>query len=78
MQQVKEGQAASDLSLLTLLFYHRWLGLLYKIATLLWVFILRQPSIFAQINQVDATYVQVLHKNRWWIWLSKHIGSGED
>jgi 2-polyprenyl-6-methoxyphenol hydroxylase-like FAD-dependent oxidoreductase len=78
MQQVKEGQAASDLSLLALVFYHPWFGFLYKIVTLLWVFMLRQPSIFAQINQVDATYVQVLYKNRLWIWLAKNIGSVED
>ncbi len=56
MQQVEEGLAASDLSLIALIFYHRWLGLLYKVATLLWIVILRQPSIFARLNQVDATY----------------------
>jgi len=73
MQQVEEGHAASDLSLIALIFYHRWLGLLYKVATLLWVVILRQPSIFAQLNQVNANYVQVLHENRLWIWLAKNL-----
>lgn len=72
-EQVKEGHAASDLSLIALVFYHRWLGFLYKVATLLWVVILRQPSIFARLNQVDANYVQVLHENRLWIWLATHI-----
>jgi kynurenine 3-monooxygenase len=70
-QQVEEGHAASDLSLIALLFYHRWLGLLYKVATLLWVVVLRQPSIFARLNQVDASYRQVLRENRVWIWLAK-------
>lgn len=73
VQQVKEGHAASDLGMIALIFYHRWLGLLYKVATLLWVVVLRQPSIFAQLNQVDANYVQVLHKNRLWIWLAKKL-----
>ena len=73
MQQVEEGRAASDLSLIALIFYHRWRGLLYKVATLLWVVILRQPSIFAQLNQVNANYVQVLHENRLWIWLAKNL-----
>ena len=72
-QQVKEGHAVSDLGMIALIFYHRWLGLLYKVATLLWVVVLRQPSIFAQLNQVDANYVQVLHKNRLWIWLAKKL-----
>ncbi|MBD2101377.1 NAD(P)/FAD-dependent oxidoreductase [Leptolyngbya sp. FACHB-261] len=78
MQQVKEGHAASDLSLIALIFYHRWLGLLYKVATLLWLVIFRQPSIFARINQVNANYVQVLHENRLWIWLAKKIKPVED
>jgi kynurenine 3-monooxygenase len=72
-QQVKEGHAASDLSLIALVFYHRWLGLLYKLVTLLWVIILRQPSIFARLNQVDANYVQVLYENRFWVWLAKKL-----
>ena len=72
-QQVEEGHAASDLSLIALIFYHRWLGLLYKVTTLLWVVILRQPSIFARLNQVDTNYVQVLHENRFWIWLAKKL-----
>lgn len=73
VQQVEEGHAASDLGLIALIFYHRWLGLLYKVATLLWVVVLRQPSIFARLNQVDADYVQVLHENRLWIWLAKKL-----
>lgn len=73
MQQVKEGHAASDLSLIALIFYHSWLGLLYRVATFLWVIILRQPSILAQVNQVNANYVQVLRKNRLWIWLAKNL-----
>ncbi len=72
-QQVAEGHAASDLSLIALIFYHRWLGLLYKVATLLWVVVLRRPSIFARLNQVDANYVQVLRGNRVWIWLAKKL-----
>lgn len=68
-QQVKEGHAASDLSLLALIFYHRWLGLFYKVATLIWVIVLRQPSIFARLNQVNVTYAQVLQENRFWMWL---------
>lgn len=72
-QQVEEGHAASDLNLIALVFYHHWLGLLYKVATLLWVFILRQPSIFARLNQVDANYVQVLRENRLWVWLAKKL-----
>ena len=72
-QQVEEGHAASDLGLIALIFYHRWLGLLYKITTLLWVVVLRQPIIFARLNQVDANYVQVLHENRFWIWLAKKV-----
>ncbi|OUL29083.1 hypothetical protein BV378_06780 [Nostoc sp. RF31YmG] len=63
-QQVEQGHAASDLGLIALVFYHRWLGLLYKITVLLWVVVLRQPSIFARLNQVDTNYVQVLHENR--------------
>lgn len=73
VQQVEEGHAASDLSLIALIFYHRWLGFLYKVVTLLWVVVLRQPSIFARLNQVDANYVQVLHENRLWIWLAKNL-----
>lgn len=73
VQQVEEGHAASDLSLIALIFYHRWLGLLYKVVTLLWVVVLRQPSVFAHLNQVDANYVQVLRKNRLWIWLAKNL-----
>jgi kynurenine 3-monooxygenase len=76
-QQVKEGHAVSDLSLLALLFYDRWLGLLYKVATVIWVFILRQPSIFAQINREDATYVQVLQKNHLWVRLAQQIWTVE-
>ncbi len=72
-QQVEEGHAASDLSLIALVFYHRWLGLLYKVATLLWVVVLKQPSIFARLNQVDASYRQVLRENRVWIWLAKKL-----
>ncbi|WP_298908647.1 FAD-dependent monooxygenase [uncultured Nostoc sp.] len=72
-QQVEEGHAASDLGLIALIFYHRWLGLLYKVTTLLWVVVLRQPIIFARLNQVDANYVQVLHENRFWIWLAKKV-----
>lgn len=72
-KQVEEGHAASDLSLIALVFYHRWLGLLYKIATLLWVVILRQPSLFARLNQVDANYVQVIRENRLWVWLAKKL-----
>ncbi|OUL25768.1 hypothetical protein BV378_14540 [Nostoc sp. RF31YmG] len=72
-QQVEEGHAVSDLGLIAFVFYHRWLGLLYKITTLLWVVVLRQPSIFARLNQVDANYVQVLHENRFWIWLAKKL-----
>jgi kynurenine 3-monooxygenase len=67
----------SDLSLLALLFYDRWLGLLYKVATVIWVFILRQPSIFAQINREDATYVQVLQKNHLWVRLAQQIWTVE-
>lgn len=73
MQQVKEGHAASDLSLIALVFYHRWWSLPYKIATVLWVFILRQPSIIAQLNRVNANYVQVFRQNRLWIWLAKKL-----
>ena len=72
-QQVAEGHAASDLSLIALIFYHRWLGLLYKVTTLLWVVVLRRPSIFAWLNQVDANYVQVLRGNKMWIWLAKKL-----
>lgn len=36
MQQVEEGLAASDLSLIALIFYHRWLGLLYKAIAKRW------------------------------------------
>ena len=72
-RQVEEGHAASDLSLIALIVYDRWLGLLYKIVTLLWVFVLRRPSIFAQLGQVDASYVQILHENRLWIWLAKKL-----
>jgi kynurenine 3-monooxygenase len=72
-QQVEEGHAASDLSLIALVFYHRWFGLLYKVATLLWVVVLRQPGIFARLNQVDASYRQVLRENRVWIWLAKKL-----
>ncbi|HEY9604604.1 MAG TPA: NAD(P)/FAD-dependent oxidoreductase [Allocoleopsis sp.] len=72
-QQVPEGHAASDLSLIALVFYHRWFGLLYKVATVLWVVLLRQPSIFAQLNQVDAQYVQVLRKNQLWVWLAQKL-----
>ena len=73
VQQVEEGHAASDLSLIALIFYHRWLGILYKVATLLWVVVLRQPSIFARLSQVDANYVQILRENRLWIWLAKKL-----
>jgi len=72
-QQVAEGHAASDLSLIALIVYHRWLGLLYKVTTLLWIVVLRQASIFARLNQVDANYVQVLRGNRVWIWLAKKL-----
>ena len=72
-QQVKEGHAASDLNLIALTFYHRWLGLLYRVITLLWVVVLRQPSIFVRVNQVDANYVQVLRENRLWVWLAKKL-----
>ncbi|MFB2921054.1 FAD-dependent oxidoreductase [Aerosakkonema funiforme] len=72
-QQVKEGHAASDLNLITLVFYHRWLGLLYKVFTLLWIFVLKQPSIFAQLNQVDASYARVLRNNQLWVWLAKQL-----
>ncbi|MBW4440678.1 MAG: FAD-dependent monooxygenase [Plectolyngbya sp. WJT66-NPBG17] len=72
-QQVKEGHAASDLSLIALILYDRGFSLIYKIATVLWVFILRQPSIFAQINRVHASYVQVLQENRFWIWFAKNL-----
>lgn len=72
-QQVKEGHAASDLNLIALIVYHRWLGLLYKVITLIWVIVLRQPSIFARVNQVDTNYVQVLHENRLWVWLAKKL-----
>jgi len=72
-RQVEEGHAASDLSLIALVFYHRWLGLLYKVTTLVWVIILRQPSIFARLNQIDANYVQVLRENRLWVWLAKKL-----
>ena len=72
-QQVEEGHAASDLSLIALVVYHRWLGLFYKVATLLWIVVLRQPSIFAQLNRVDASYRQVLRENRVWIWLAKKL-----
>lgn len=68
--QVKEGHAASDLSLLAFIFYNKWLGLFYKLATLLWVILLRQPSIFTRLNQVNATYAQVLQENRLWMWLA--------
>jgi len=72
-QQVEAGHAASDLSLIALIVYHRWLGLLYKVSTLLWVVVLRQPSIFARLNQVDAHYVQILRENGLWIWLAKKL-----
>ncbi len=72
-QQVEEGHAASDLGLIALVFYHRWLGLLYKVATLLWVVVLKQPSIFARLNQVDGSYRQVLREDRVWIWLAKKL-----
>lgn len=72
-QQVEQGHAASDLSLVALIFYHRWLGLLYEVATLLWVVVLIQPSIFTRLNQVDASHGQVLHENRLWIWLAKKL-----
>ncbi|HEY9644221.1 MAG TPA: FAD-dependent monooxygenase [Coleofasciculaceae cyanobacterium] len=72
-QQVAAGHAASDLSLIALVFYHPWIGLLYKVATLLWVVVLRQPSIFARLNQVDVSYVQVLRENQVWVWLAKKL-----
>ncbi|MBO3462444.1 hypothetical protein G7B40_032110 [Aetokthonos hydrillicola Thurmond2011] len=72
-QQVKEGHAASDLSLIALTFYHRWFGFLYRVITLLWVVVLRQPSIFQRVNQVDVNYVQVLRENRLWIWLANKL-----
>jgi kynurenine 3-monooxygenase len=72
-QQVEEGHAVSDLSLISLVFYHRWLGVLYIATTLLWAFILRRPSIFARLNQVDAKYVQVLQENQLWVWLAKKL-----
>ena len=72
-QQVAEGHAASDLSLIALIFYHRWLGLFYKVTTLIWVVVLRQPSIFAQLSQVNGNYVQVLRGNRVWIWFAKKL-----
>jgi kynurenine 3-monooxygenase len=72
-ERVEEGHAASDLNLIALLFYHRWLGFFYKVATLLWVIILRQPNIFARLNQVDASYVRVLQENRLWVWLAKKL-----
>lgn len=72
-QQVEEGHTASDLSLIALIVYHRWWGLLYKVTTSLWVVVLRQPSIFARLNQVDANYVQVIRENRLWIWLAKKL-----
>ena len=72
-QQVEEGHAASDLNLIALTFYHRWLSLLYRFITLLWVVVLRQPSIFVRVNQVDANYVQVLRENRLWVWLAKKL-----
>ncbi len=72
-QQVEEGHAASDLSLIALVFYHHWLGLLYKVATLVWVVVLKQPSIFARLNQVDASYRQVLRENRVWVWFAKKL-----
>ena len=75
LEQVKEGHAASDLNLIALTFYHRWLGLLYRIVTLLWVVVLRQPSIFARVNQVDAKYVQVLRENRFWVRFAKKLPS---
>ncbi|MEH2000714.1 MAG: FAD-dependent monooxygenase [Nostoc sp.] len=74
-QQVEEGHAASDLSLIALIFYHRWLGLLYKVTTLLWVVVLRQPSIFARLNQVSANYIQVLRENSLWIWFAKKLNA---
>lgn len=72
-QQVKEGHAASDLSLIALTYYHRWLGFLYTIITLFWVVVLRQPGIFARVNQINANYVQVLRENRLWIWLAQKL-----
>ncbi|MEH2378948.1 MAG: NAD(P)/FAD-dependent oxidoreductase [Nostoc sp.] len=72
-QQVEEGHAASDLSLIALIVYHPWLGLFYRITTLVWVFVLRQPSIVARLNQVGSNYIQVLRENRLWIWLAKKL-----
>jgi kynurenine 3-monooxygenase len=72
-QQVKEGHAASNLSLIALTFYHKWLGLLYRVVTLLWIVVLRKPSIFERVNQVDANYMQVLRENKLWVWLAQKL-----
>lgn len=72
-RQVRVGHAVSDLNLIALVFYHSWFRQLYKIVTIFWVVIFKQPNIFKRINQIDVPYTQVLNENRFWIWLAKRI-----
>ena len=83
-QQVKEGHAASDLNLIALTFYHRWLGLLYRIVTLLWVVVSTYAKLIAyshrlkclsnghsRLNKCAINFARLLTKT------AKHLCSGQ-
>jgi kynurenine 3-monooxygenase len=71
--QVAEGQAASNLSLITLVFFHPLFQLLYGIVTQLSTNWLKRPNIFVRINQINSNYTEVVGENKFWVWLGKRI-----
>jgi kynurenine 3-monooxygenase len=71
--RVVEGQAASDLSSIALVFYHPLFQLLYGFVTKFSMDWLKRPSIFVQINQINISYLEVLRENKFWVWLGKRL-----
>ena len=72
-KQVEEGHAVSDLNLIALVFYHPLFRKLYKLITIIQVGVLKQSTIFGQVNRINTTYKQILAQNKIWLWLGKKL-----
>jgi kynurenine 3-monooxygenase len=71
--RVAEGQAASDISLISLVVFHPLYQILYGIATKFSIDLLKRPSIFTRITQGNPKYTEVLRENQTWVWLGKRL-----
>lgn len=71
--RVAEGQAVSNLSLITLVFFHPFYQLFYGVVSKISTSWLKRPSILVRINQINTNYTDVLRENQLWVWLGKRL-----